>query len=173
MIAADSRLRREKVWVGIVIHHTGLPVETPRDSSAWAKFFESMKSWLTRKDEAYLSAHFLIGRDGTIAQLVDPATHEAFHAGVSELWHPLKRQPAADWNRYAIGIELLGDGNREAYSDEQYGALARLCRDLMDKYPTIHPRAICGHEELAPGRKSDPGLLFNWRRFFGLLFREA
>lgn len=170
MNSPDSRARREKAWIGIVLHHTGLPDQEPRDPGAWTRFFENMKAWLSKKDDAYLSAHYLIGRDGAVSELVNPDTHESFHAGVSEYWHPGRRSVVSDWNRYAIGIELLGDGNRTDYSPEQYHALAKLSRELLARYPTIHPQAIVGHEQIAPGRKSDPGARFDWKRFFGLLF---
>lgn len=169
--AADKRLRTEKEWVGIVIHHTGLPNAVPRDETAWRKYQTSIAGWLTKKDDAYLSAHYQIGRFGEILELVDPDTHEAFHAGVSAFWHPKKREWVSDWNHYAIGIELLGDGNVEPYSAAQYDALAGLCRALLDRYPSITPTAIVGHEMIAPGRKSDPGRLFEWGRFFALLFK--
>lgn len=171
LIAADQRLRKPgSSWVGIVIHHTGLGVTAPKDEAGWRSFHQNIGAWLTKKDDAYVSAHFQIGRFGEVLQLVDPDTHEAFHAGTSAFWHPGKREWLEDWNRHAIGIELLGDGNREPYTDAQYQALSRLCRALMQRYPTISPNAIVGHEQIAPGRKSDPGRLFDWRRFFALLF---
>jgi len=166
----DCRPRREKIWTGIVIHHTGIPDSEPKDPSAWAKFGDAMTSWMSTKDDNYLSAHYQINRDGSIVQLVDPATHESFHAGKSAYWHPDRRQVLEDWNRYSIGIELIGDGNRIAYHDLQYQALADLCRELMERFRTIHPLAIVGHEQIAPGRKSDPGASFDWRRFFRLLY---
>lgn len=172
LLANDKRLRKKGVeWCGIVIHHTGLPSSTPKDDAGWKNFQRNTAHWLTKQDDAYVSAHFQIGRFGEILQLVDPDTHEAFHAGLSAFWHPGKREWLEDWNRYGIGIELLGDGNREAYSDAQYEALAKLCRALMERYPSIQPQAIVGHEQIAPGRKTDPGRLFDWRRFFGLLFK--
>lgn len=170
LCSPDSRPRREQEWVGIVIHHTGMPEAEPKDASAWAKFGESMAGWMTKKDDAYLSAHFQINRDGSIVQIVDPRTHEAFHAGKSEWWHPRKRAVTEDWNRYAIGIELVGDGNRIVYSDQQYDSLAVLCKRLMSDYRTIHPSCIVGHEQIAPGRKSDPGVAFDWQRLFRSLY---
>ena len=170
--AADKRPRTlPNEWVGIVIHHTGLPSKAPADATAWQSFYRNMTDWLTRRDEAYLSAHYVIGHGGEITCLVDPTGWESFHAGKSAFWHPLRRAWVEDWNRHAIGIELIGDGNIAPYSDQQYDALARLCRALMRTFPTIQPHAIVGHEMIAPGRKSDPGKLFDWKRFLGLLFK--
>lgn len=167
----DKRPRSEKVWTGIVIHHTGLPTQIPQDRSSWEKFNASIAAWLSKKDDAYLSAHYQIGRFGEITQIVDPDRFESFHAGKSEFWHPGKRAVVQDWNRHSIGIELLGDGNLAEYSSEQYHSLAMLCQSLMNRYPSISPQCIVGHEQIAPGRKSDPGKMFDWRRFFGLLFK--
>lgn len=159
--AADKRKRRETEWAGIIIHHTG----QPKVVSSWTAFQENIAKYLTTKDEAFVSAHFQINRDGEIIQLCDPREFEAFHAGVSSAWHPIMRKVVDDWNRYAIGIELIGDGNLEPYTKEQYAALTELCVDLTEAFPSIHPRAIYGHEEIAPGRKTDPGHLFDWSLF--------
>lgn len=166
----DKRLRRENAWHGIVIHHTGLPSSVPKDLSAWQRFQNNIASWLTAKDDVYASAHYQIGYDGEVIQLCDPDKYEAFHAGLSSAWNAKKRAIVSDWNRWAIGIELLGDGTIYNYSNSQYESLVDLCKMLIKKYPTIHTRCIYGHEEIAPGRKDDPGPLFDWNRFFkGLL----
>ena len=51
----------------------------------------------------------------------------------------------------------------EALTDEdaQYEALAALLADLSARLPI---RWVTGHEHVAPGRKSDPGPFFDWRR---------
>ena len=43
------------------------------------------------------------------------------------------------------------------YPPGQLEALAKICRELMQRYPEITPGRIVGHEEVAPGRKNDPG----------------
>lgn len=163
----DKRPKRERSFVGIIIHHTGISgVKNIRDESQWAKWYNSMVHWLTKKDDSYLSAHYVIARDGRITMCVNPDTHEAFHAGKSEYWHPEKRKRVTDWNRYAIGIELVGDGNIVSYSEPQYKSLIELCRYLVDRYPDISPVCIIGHENVATpdGRKPDPGKLFDWKK---------
>jgi N-acetyl-anhydromuramyl-L-alanine amidase AmpD len=161
----DRRMRESRTpWIGIVRHHTGQGNITPADLPAWQRFGVAMSSWLTKKDAAYLSAHYLVHRDGKIEQLVNPEYFVAYHAGVSKHWHPLWRMEVSGMNDHMIGIEILGDGNKEPYSDEQYEALGKLEGGLYNKFTTIQPHCITGHEVISPGRKIDPGSMFDWRR---------
>lgn len=101
-----------------------------------------------------VSAHYLIGRDGQGVQMV----HEddrAWHAGAGA-WGG-----ADDINSRSIGIELDNDG-RSAFPDEQMGMLAKLLREIMERW-SIPPHQIIGHSDMAPDRKRDPGRLFDWR----------
>jgi N-acetyl-anhydromuramyl-L-alanine amidase AmpD len=162
--ASDYRRRREPNWTGIIIHHTGQ--SNPEDKHA----FLNIVNWLIKKDKHYVSSHYVIGHQGELAQLVDPDKYEAFHAGKSRYWHPAKRRVLDDWNRYAIGIELVGNGNEQVYSKAQYKTLTRLTKQLMLKYPSIHPLAIVGHENISPGRKVDPGAGFDWLQYFKYIY---
>lgn len=164
--ASDKRIKRQAGWAGIIIHHTGTLGLKDQEASSWKRFFQNVSKYLQTKDTSYASAHYVIGREGELVQLVDPDKYEAFHAGVSSFWHPIKRAWLPNWNAYAIGIELIGDGNLYAYTPMQYEILTVLCKELMKRYPSIHPLAITGHEVIAPNRKSDPGKLFDWKRFF-------
>ena len=169
-LAYDKRKRRSE-WCGIIIHHTTVGDRELEEinESLWRKLFKNIASWLSKKDKHYVSAHYIIGRYGEMQQLVDPEKYEAFHAGKSWYWHPYHRKYVSDWNRYAIGVELVGDGNKGPYSKEQYEMLALLCKTLMQKHPSIHPLCITGHEVIAPKRKNDPGRMFDWKMFFELL----
>jgi AmpD protein len=40
---------------------------------------------------------------------------------------------------------------------------------LLAAYPTLSPDRIVGHSDIAPGRKTDPGLSFEWQRLRDLL----
>lgn len=100
-----------------------------------------------------VSAHFLIRRDGELAQFV-ATSKRAWHAGVS-CWHGRER-----CNDFAIGIELEGDDD-QAFTDVQYERLGKLVRMLRRYYPI---EAVVGHADIAPGRKTDPGPCFDWRR---------
>src|SRR3990167_984616 len=172
--AADKERKGPSPWVGIIIHHTDIGARDPAkiDEALWRKLFRGITGWLTAADSNSLSAHFHIGRFGECAQLGDPDSEICYHAGKSEYYHPMARKWLSGWNQYAIGIELLGDGNKGDYSEEQYAKLAKLCAACMRRYQTIDPRCITGHENVAPTRKVDPGKHFNWRKFFIYLFKE-
>ena len=101
-----------------------------------------------------VSAHALVRRDGEIVQYV-PFQRRAWHAGVSS-WHGREC-----CNDFSIGLELEGTDAR-AYEQAQYGALARLVATLCRGYPTLSPERMAGHSDIAPGRKSDPGIAFDW-----------
>lgn len=162
--AHDKRLRKEKTpWIGIVVHHTDV-------SNKWAtmtdeekeKNSDNIASYLAKLDENYVSAHFQINPSGKIIQLVDPRTHVAYHAGVSTWYHPIQKKMVSGMNDHMIGIELVGDGNKYPYTDEQYRSCAKLCNVLRVLNQTIRMQGIVGHEAIAIGRKNDPGKLFAW-----------
>jgi AmpD protein len=104
-----------------------------------------------------VSAHFLIERDGRATQFVSCA-RRAWHAGQSTF------EGRAGCNDYSIGIELEGT-DFTAFESAQYAALAWLTTALRSEFPL---RAVRGHSHIAPGRKTDPGPLFDWRRFASL-----
>lgn len=105
--------------------------------------------------EAEVSAHYLIGVDGTVHPLV-PEDRRAWHAGAGE-W-----QGRGDVNSRSIGIELDNPGDRP-FSAPMMAALERLLTDLLARYD-LGPEAVIGHSDMAPGRKIDPGPRFDWRR---------
>jgi AmpD protein len=108
-----------------------------------------------------VSAHVLIHRDGSVTQYV-PFDRRAWHAGQS----CFDGQDCC--NDYSIGIELEGCDD-QLYEPQQYQMLARLLPVLMRCYPAITPERICGHSDIAPGRKTDPGPAFDWARLHRLL----
>lgn len=98
-----------------------------------------------------VSAHFLVRRDGELLQFVS-CDQRAWHAGVST-WRGRE-----NCNHYSIGIELEGlEGT--AFEPAQYAQTARLLRTLAARYPI---EEAVGHEDVAPGRKHDPGAGFDW-----------
>ena len=113
--------------------------------------------------ERMVSAHYLVGRDGTVYQLVDER-YRAWHAGASR-WGA-----DSDINSASIGIELDNDGH-EPYPDVQVQALLALLADLEARHD-IPRENFLGHGDVAPGRKVDPGALFPWKllaqRGFGM-----
>ena len=109
-----------------------------------------------------VSAHFVVRRDGESLQFVS-CDDRAWHAGAS-MW---RGRP--DCNDFSIGIELEGlEGER--FEAAQYAALARVIDALTTHYPIA---AVAGHEHVAPGRKRDPGVGFEWARLKELLSKPA
>lgn len=100
-----------------------------------------------------VSSHYLIKDDGQVFQLVDDK-YKAWHAGVS-YW-----KNDSNINECSIGIELDNLGNTE-FSKKQLDNLAKLCKILMNKY-SINYSNVIGHSDIAPERKIDPGIFFDW-----------
>ena len=101
-----------------------------------------------------VSAHVLVRRDGSAVQYV-PLHRRAWHAGTSR-WRGRER-----CNDFSIGIELEGT-DASPYEPAQYDTLARIAAELCRAYPALSPDAVVGHSDVAPGRKSDPGIAFDW-----------
>ncbi len=101
---------------------------------------------------AEVSAHFVIRRDGALIQFVS-CNDRAWHAGRSRY---LGRD---NCNDFSIGIELEGLEN-QAFEAPQYETLSSLCAAIAQHYKVHH---IAGHEHVAPTRKQDPGLGFDWK----------
>ncbi|MFT4198184.1 MAG: N-acetylmuramoyl-L-alanine amidase [Pseudoxanthomonas sp.] len=124
---------------------------------------QSLHTLKTRNSGGPVSVHYLIGRDGRLYQLVRD-DKRAWHAGGGR-WGAI-----TDVNSVSIGIELDNTGY-EPFPDVQIDQLIVLLNDLTAR---LHiPRTqVIGHEDLAPGRKIDPGPLFPWQRLhdagFGL-----
>lgn len=104
---------------------------------------------------AKVSAHYLIREDGEVFQLVSDEMR-AWHAGKS-FWRGREAL-----NDCSIGIEIdnLGTG---FFTDLQMEACIDLCKNLVDKY-SIPPANVIGHSDIAPHRKLDPGIYFDWRK---------
>ena len=100
-----------------------------------------------------VSSHFLITRKGALIQFV-PTHKRAWHAGISS--HKGKE----NCNDFSIGIELEGCDDEE-FEKEQYHSLSRLINFLSIDLK-INKQNIVGHADIAPGRKTDPGPLFDW-----------
>jgi len=129
---------------------------------------QSLDTLRTHNYGGPVSAHYLVGKDGHIYQLVADSKR-AWHAG------PGRWGAISDVNSASIGIELDNDGH-SPFPQAQIQSLLRLLTDLTDR---LHiPRTqIIGHEDLAPDRKDDPGPLFPWKALaaagFGLWPQEV
>ncbi len=130
------------------------------------------------------SAHVVISRDGKIYQLV-PFDTIAWHAGHSqfgsrtaynqysigiELDNAGQLQPVGTEYQAWFGKKYLPSEVMKAihrnqtepafwhvYTQEQIDTCQRLCELLKETYGILY---IMGHEEISPGRKTDPGPAF-------------
>ena len=102
-----------------------------------------------------VSAHYLIGMDGTVVPLV-AETARAWHAGAGA-WGRV-----TDVNSHSIGIELTNPGH-SPFPEAQMAALAEVLTGIMDRWK-ITPHCVIAHSDMAPRRKHDPGARFDWRR---------
>ncbi|NWB49033.1 1,6-anhydro-N-acetylmuramyl-L-alanine amidase AmpD [Pseudomonas gingeri] len=145
----------------LVIHNISLPP----GQFATGKVQEFFQNRLDVTEHSYfegiadlrVSAHFLIERDGIVTQFVS-CLERAWHAGVSSF------EGRETCNDFSLGIELEGT-DELPFTEAQYTALIDLTRQLRAVYPAITPQRICGHSDIAPGRKTDPGPAFDWARF--------
>ena len=102
-----------------------------------------------------VSAHYLIAEDGEVLSLV-PEALRAWHAGAGR-WGRV-----TDVNSHSIGIELSNTGFAP-FAARQMDALTELLKGITLRW-AIRPEQVIGHSDMAPGRKIDPGLRFDWRR---------
>ncbi len=102
-----------------------------------------------------VSAHYLIAEDGRLWQMVRERDR-AWHAGAGS-WGTVR-----DVNSASLGIELASTGDHP-YPAPQMATLERLLHGCLARWD-IPPAGVIGHEDMAPGRKADPGPRFDWRR---------
>jgi AmpD protein len=146
----------------VVIHHISLPPgEFKRQPSSHhiVDFFQnkldpSGHPYFLEIAQQKVSSHFLISRSGELTQFVS-TKNKAWHAGASSF---LGREKCND---FSIGVEIEGDGDTP-FTELQYKTLARLVKKLREKYPDLQ---FAGHSDIAPGRKTDPGVHFDWKKF--------
>lgn len=154
----------------LVIHNISLPPNKFGTGDV-VRFFQGTldaRAHPFYKEIAHLrvSAHCFITRQGEVIQFVDFAKR-AWHAGVSSF------QGRSRCNDYSIGIELEGTDN-SAFTDEQYSALIEITKKLQVAFPQITLGRIVGHSDIALGRKTDPGMYFDWARFrTGLMSKKC
>jgi N-acetylmuramoyl-L-alanine amidase len=123
----------------IVIHYTG-------DNSE-----QGAVSWLCAAQSG-VSAHLVVNKEGGITQLV-PFNITAWHAGRSAY------QGRSGVNSFSVGIENVGIG--DDWPDAQVEANRAIIAALFAAYPVTD---VVGHQDVAPGRKGDPGPNYPWDR---------
>ena len=130
----------------LLLHYTGMP---------------SAKHALDQlcNPASKVSSHYLIDENGVVYCLVAEEMR-AWHAGVAS-W-----RGDTDVNGRSIGIELVNPGHECGYRpfpEAQIAALNKLAHEILSRHP-IPARHVLGHSDVAPGRKIDPGELFDWPR---------
>jgi len=125
----------------VIIHFTA------QDSAA-----QTLKTFTIVKTQ--VSAHYVIGRDGHVYHMLNDYLR-AWHAGVSK-WGSI-----TDMNSCSIGIELDNNGS-EPFAPAQINSLLSLLATLKKNY-NIPASNFIGHQDIAPGRKPDPGPFFPWQ----------
>lgn len=159
--------------VGLIMHYTA-----GRSGRSSARYFAS--------NADQVSAHFVVERDGTIIQCRRTMA-AAHHAGRS-VYNGL-----SGLNHHTIGIEIanlgfstsevpgwIKSGHKNApawavwwepYPDEQLRAVIDLSRAVRAAHPTI--KWVAGHDDVAPGRKTDPGPAFPFQRIKDAIFADG
>lgn len=135
---------QEGRWLSIVIHDSGRAAGSPESLEAEAREMK-LKG---------LGYHFVIGNGNGMG---DGELH------VGARW--LKQVPGAhaagskaDWyNLNAIGVCLIGDGDRQSFTDDQLARLGQLVNSLSRELG-IPTEKIVLHREIA--RTTSPGRLF-------------
>ena len=154
---SDERPPAEAVTL-IVLHNISLPPGEFGGDEIFRLFTNALDHdahpYFASLKGIEVSAHFLVRRGGELIQFV-PCARRAWHAGRS-CW-----QGREQCNDFSIGIEIEGT-DETPYTDTQYETLAVLVRALCSHYPV---RDVVGHCDISPGRKSDPGPVFDWPKF--------
>ena len=151
----------------IVIHNISLP-PSQFGGGYIEQFFQNKLDWSLHPyfqtiEGMQVSTHFLILRNGEVLQFVN-CQDRAWHAGRSTY---LAKQ---ECNDYSIGIELEGSDDLP-FEAMQYQSLVEVVITLQDAYPQIKQH-IAGHSDIAPGRKTDPGMYFEWTKFREMLAQQ-
>ena len=144
----------------IVVHNISLP-PSQFGGGYIEQFFQNQLDWSVHPyfqtiQGMQVSTHLLILRSGEVLQFVN-FNDRAWHAGRSTYL------AQKECNDYSIGIELEGSDDLP-FEQAQYDALVQATACLQADYPKIQQH-IAGHSDIAPGRKTDPGLHFNWVAF--------
>ncbi|NTX10726.1 N-acetylmuramoyl-L-alanine amidase [Myxococcus sp. CA056] len=145
----------------IVLHHTADPSDESSLETLTGKP-TSFMGWLESKykdvtGRGDVSSHYVIGKEGTIYQLVGDEKR-AWHAGEGSL--PGK---PGDVNDRSIGIEIVNEGDgKDGYTEAQYKALEQLVPYLAKRYD-VPADNLVGHKDITD-KKQDPSPNFDFDR---------
>ena len=145
----------------IVIHSISLPSRNYNNDNVELFFLNNLdiskNEYFKEISDLKVSSHLYIKRSGRIIQFV-PFDKRAWHAGISNY------KGKEDCNDFSIGIELEGCDD-DTYEEEQYKSLVQVTKALIQEYDLIRKKRIVGHSDIAPERKTDPGLYFEWNKY--------
>lgn len=125
----------------VIIHHT-----------AQNSCEQTLKTFTLTRTQ--VSAHYVICEDGTVHHMLNDYLR-AWHAGAGKWGNN------TDINSNSIGIELDNDGF-EPFKEPQMKSLLQLLENLKKAY-NIPASNFIGHADIAPTRKNDPNINFNWQ----------
>lgn len=152
----------------LVLHNISLPPNEYGGDYIDQLFLGKLKTsehpYFVQIQHLKVSAHVLIRRDGEVLQYV-PFDKRAWHAGESSF------AGCSACNDFSIGIELEGT-DVDPYEEIQYKKLTEITVEIQRQYQDISMERITGHSDIAPGRKTDPGVSFNWPYYFKLVQAE-
>ena len=145
----------------IVIHSISLPSRNYNNDNVESFFLNNLdiskNEYFKEISDLKVSSHLYIKRSGRIIQFV-PFDKRAWHAGISNY------KGKEDCNDFSIGIELEGCDD-DIYEEEQYTSLIQVTKALIEEYDLISKKRIVGHSDIAPERKTDPGVYFEWNKY--------
>lgn len=146
----------------LVLHYTACDIN------------KTLEIFLSR--EMKVSSQFVIDFNGDcydLGNFYHGPIRRGAHAGVSKI--SCEGKEFTGLNANSIGIEIVNvNGNIFPYTEEQYSTLKELVSHLQARFPALSSASrIIGHEHIAGFRgKCDPGLKFDWKRFFNSLNME-
>jgi N-acetylmuramoyl-L-alanine amidase len=139
----------------VIIHHT-----------AQNSCVQTLKTFTLPRTQ--VSAHYVICKDGTIHHMLNDYLR-AWHGGAGKWGN------STDINSNSIGIELDNTGF-EPFTAPQMTSLL-LVLDKVKKAFNIPAANFIGHEDIAPTRKNDPSVFFNWKQLsdqgYGLWYDDT
>jgi len=121
--------------------------------------FQGTIAWFKTPNRSVpTAAHYLIGKDGSICQMV-PDDKKALHAGSST---------SPGWNDRSIGLEHEGwaDRGAEQWTEELLRASAKVTAAMCKKFNIPCDRThVLGHSEVPGVSHHDPGPTWPWEMY--------
>ena len=125
---------------------------------------ESAVRWM-KDPSSKVSAHYVIGKDGSVVQMVD-LDNIAWHAGKSKAL--LDGEEYVNLNGISIGIELVNlNTGTDTYDPRQITSCLTITNALL-RYYNLGLDSVVSHKDIALDRKLDPAG-FNMEEFKGVL----